>query len=334
MKSTRALIFGVLAGLVGLAFVIIAIFAMLNTPRRRLRIGFVPFTGSLPLLVADHEKFFEKHGLDVELVVYQKPAEMLADVGTKIDEPGPTSLVDVVAAHERDPDEFQLLWAALESGDGTTSAILVPPSSTLTDLAELRESNLMVGLYDSTSARSSLRAILERKGLRPDVDVRLLADHISTHTQLLSGGHVAVLYTVEPYSTYLIQTNQAKLLIGNPRARLLADPFLVGVIAISRTHRQKDPDTVRKFTAALADAFQLMSSKPTAATSAMLDKKYRLPYNPAMLQMSSQYRWVAPNEGLAAAADRNVQLWARLGTVKTSVSTDSWWVDPQTVIAK
>lgn len=292
----------------------------------QVRVGYIIFTGSLPVLVAKERGLFTKHGLDVRLTRYQQDGPMLSDLGVGIDIPGPASLVSVANAEQLKPGSFKLLWSASETGEGNVSAILVPNDSQLKSIEDLRGKT--IGSYNSASARVSLNAILEKNGLNPDADVKIITEQLNTHMDLLTSKQVDALYTVEPYSTMLVHNRQARLLVGNPRARYLSDPFVVGVIAIPQEYWQSHPDEMRRFVAAIGEAIDLIRNEPTSTKEILASPEYGLGVPFDVAHEASNYRWETPSDSLKAAADENIKLFAKFGLVRSAQSAKEMWLAP------
>lgn len=329
IKRVRVIVGSVLVVLLILS-VSFVVWRSYKTRTSSVRIGYIAFTGSLPVLVAKDRGLFAKHGLDVQLTKYPNDGAMLGDLPGGIDIPGPASLVSVANAEQLRPDSFKLLWSASETGDGNVSAILVPIDSPLKSITDLRGKS--IGGYNSASAKVSLNAILEANGIKPDTDVKITLEPISTHLDLLISKQVDALYTVEPYSTMLIHKGQARLLVGNPRARYLADPFVVGVIAIPRDYWRNHPDETRRFVAAIAEAISLIQKDPTNTKQILASSEYGIGVSPEIAGGASNYVWETPSDSLKKAADENIRLFAKYGLVRSSQSAQGMWMPPSDII--
>ncbi|NMO95175.1 ABC transporter substrate-binding protein [Paenibacillus lemnae] len=222
-------------------------------------------TGYLPLYVAQREGYFEKRGLDVEVIQAAGGAHVTAVVsGDAWGVIGGTESNALANKNNSDPiisvvNVVNRANVYLMAKSGTA-----PVSHSPEDLkAFLQDKKLNAGRHGGTPNLLT-RYLLIELGLDPEKDVQLLepADG-STVVTMVQQGAADIANGAEPQ----ISDGMAKKVWDEPFYKFhdLGD-FAYSVVSVKKSTIEKDPETVQKFTDAMIEALEAVQSDKELAT--------------------------------------------------------------------
>ncbi|MBI4490722.1 MAG: NrtA/SsuA/CpmA family ABC transporter substrate-binding protein [Deltaproteobacteria bacterium] len=233
-------------------------FALTDAGAERLNFSFSSLVGSQsPLWVAKEVGFFKKHGIDAQVVyivggrvVVQ--AMLAGELQMGIAGPGAVIRANLAGA--------DFVYVAVSSN--MADFVLVTPRR-ITDIQQLRGKRIGIGQFGGGPDYTT-RIVLEKHGLIPDKDVRIV--------QMLTGqpGRLAALQS-EAIEGIVISpplTLQAKQLGFNllvDYSEVIANFFTSGFIA-TRRYVQQNPQTVENAVKALLDAVRYIFANEEGAT--------------------------------------------------------------------
>lgn len=226
-----------------------------------LRVGIVPVTPWLPVMVAEAEGIFDAHGLNVEITkVQQSPS---AAIGQQF-EIGQATGSDFVQAVNGGLDQVLISNIAYE-GD-TTSALMVPADSDISSLEDFEGARVGVATRSSVMAQS-LIYLLHEAGVDTST-VTLQEMPFPTMSDQLAAGQVDAIAPVEPFASQAEAAGAVRLLNPTKEAGLDASgggdvPVLFA--ASSREWAESHPEEVEAWRASLAEAIEFIEANEDEA---------------------------------------------------------------------
>jgi ABC-type nitrate/sulfonate/bicarbonate transport system substrate-binding protein len=125
----------------------------------KVRLSYMPFASDLAIFVALEKGYFQREGVDVELVKFQSATENLnALLAKRTDMTGMVGISTLLLAFEKAPDQFRAFLGTAETETHWGSALLVPPDSPIRSISDLK--GKVVGTYEGTTQLMNLRSIL------------------------------------------------------------------------------------------------------------------------------------------------------------------------------
>jgi NitT/TauT family transport system substrate-binding protein len=229
----------------------------------KIRFGVLPVLQALPLFVAQEKGIFAKHGVDVELVLFNAASEKnIALASGSIDGYfGDLLTVIVLKANGRDVTTVATNYDTRK--DKRMFAVLGKPGGKYKSAADLAEVPVAVSSNSVIDYVTSL--LLTAKGVPEDKVATIEAKNIGLRMQMLLSGQVEAATLPEPLAT-------AALAKG---AVLLADDAGIGesqtVLVFSGAFMKKHAKDVKAFLAAQDEANKLISSDPDSVRGVMVE---------------------------------------------------------------
>lgn len=231
--------------------------------RDKVRLSWLPIMQTTALYVAVQDRLFERAGLDVELVQFQNPNQIIdslvanqADAGA----PGAAAGITMIA-EARYPGTFKVF--GLQGGgikvNRINDGLIVKNGSPIKTFQDLRGKSLghLPGIQWRTISRHMLRA----NGLDPDKDVRLQELAVGLQVQAVVAGNVDATLSLEPVGSVAVASGDATRAMVNPCASVIADPFYSGVSVLTSKFIKERPKVARRLVAALDDATRIANAE-------------------------------------------------------------------------
>lgn len=231
--------------------------------REKVKLSWLPIMQTTALYVAIQDKLFERAGLDVEVVQFQNPNQIIdslvanqADAGA----PGAAAGITMIA-EARYPGTFKVF--GLQGGgikvDRINDALIVKNGSPIKSFKDLRGKSMghLPGIQWRTISRHMLRA----NGLDPDKDVRLQELAVGLHVQAVVAGNVDATLSLEPVGSVAVATGEATRAMVNPCASVIADPFYSGVSVLTTKFLKERPKAARQLVNVLDNATRIANTE-------------------------------------------------------------------------
>lgn len=236
------------------------------TETAKVRIGNLPIIHGLPLYVALEKGYFKDAGLDVELVKFEAPNQIIdALLQDQIDfGDGSTALGITGIANYKNPNKI-LVWAVSgETGDNAGENLIVPIDSSITSTTSIKElKGKRLGINAGTIQwRTITREILTQNGLDMDKDVTIVELAPSVQVQAIASHQVDALLALEPQPTIAVAKGVAKLWIKAPAKQMIADPFYAGAGVVTTKFAEENPETAKKVIAIFERTIQEINQNP------------------------------------------------------------------------
>jgi len=232
----------------------------------KVKIGYLPVIHNLPLFLAASQNYFKDAGLDVELVKFESPNQIIdALINGSIDICGPSGALGITGiADFKNPGKMKIYAVSGEMTDNSSENIIVPKDSSLKSIADLKGKKLGI-LAGTIQWRTIARELLSQNGLDMDKDLTIVELALPLQVQALSSEQIDALLALEPISTTAVEKSGAKILVKSPVKQYIADPAWLGAGVINVEFSQNHPQTAQKALAVLDRAIDEVNQNPEAS---------------------------------------------------------------------
>ncbi|MEX1168319.1 MAG: ABC transporter substrate-binding protein [Hydrogenophaga sp.] len=229
----------------------------------KVKLSWLPIMQTTALYVAVQDRMFERAGLDVELVQFQNPNQIIDSlVANQADAGAPGAAAGItMLAEARYPGSFKVF--GLQGGglkvNRVNDALIVKKGSTIKSFKDLGGKSLghLPGIQWRTISRHMIRA----NGLDPDKDVRLQEMAVGLQVQSVVAGSVDATLSLEPVGSIALASGEATLAMVNPCAQVIADPFYSGVSVLTTKFLKERPQVARKLVQVLDQATRVANTE-------------------------------------------------------------------------
>lgn len=281
--------------------------AQAQTPaRHQLRVAAVAIDLSGAAMYAFAQGFFRKRGLDVQLVFMQNgPATASAVVGGSLDI-GEAPVIAIANARDKGIPFEMIAPGAIYSSKHPTGSLLVLQSSPMHAPKDIIGKTIGVTSVKGVSEMAT-RAWLDKNGLPTDA-VKFLEIPYPDMIPALTSARVDGVVAEEPTQSYLLANGARVFATVNDG---IGDQWLGGGWFCLADYADKNPDIVRRFADAIAEAGDWANKNP-AASAKILETytKRALPPN----QMRAFY----PDRVSPALVQPLIDVSAKYGLLKAS----------------
>jgi NitT/TauT family transport system substrate-binding protein len=263
-----------------------------SAQREKLTIGVLPIIEVIPLYVAQQEGFFEKHGLDVEVVLTKGAQERDALMQAGELDAMWTDPVAVGLFNRETPQVVVVAKGYYASSDLVMFQILGAPESGLTSAADLV--GVPIGLSQNTVAQYITERLLTTEGLAPEEIEVVEISAIPVRFEQLMEGQVQAAAIPDPLGRGAIANGAVPLVKDTAHPQ-----YSQGVIAFRKNVVDDDPELVKRFLLAWDESVDALRSNPDAYRDMLIEKgrvpesiqsTYAVPLFP-LRDITSQEEW-------------------------------------------
>ena len=167
----------------------------------KIKIANLPIVQGLPLYLAIEKGYFKEAGLDVEMVKFEAPNQIVdAVLNGQVDFTSPSGAIGILGiANFKNPGKLKIYAAAGGDDNIQNDAILVKSDSTIQNIQELKGKKL--GILPGIQWRTIAQHILKQNNLTADTDVILVELAAGLQAPALASGEIDALLGVEPTPT-------------------------------------------------------------------------------------------------------------------------------------
>lgn len=231
--------------------------------REKVKLSWLPIMQTTPMYVALQDRLFERAGLDVEVIQFQNPNQIIDSlVANQADAGAPGAAAGItMLAESRYPGTFKVF--GLQGGgikvNRINDALIVKNGSTIKSFQDLRGKSLghLPGIQWRTISRHMVRA----SGLDPDKDVRLQEMAVGLHVPSVVAGSVDATLSLEPVGSIAQASGEASRVMINPCSSVISDPFYSGVSVLTTRFLKERPQVARKLVETLDQATRVANSE-------------------------------------------------------------------------
>lgn len=232
----------------------------------KVRIANLPVVQGLPAYLAMEKGYFKEVGLDVELVKFEAPNQIIdALLQGQVDLTSPSGAMGITGiADFKNPGKLKIYAAG--GGDSViqNDAILVKNGSPIKTWPDLRGKKLGI-VAGSIQWRTIARDILVKNNLVADQDVMLVELALGLQVQALATGQIDALLGIEPIPTIVKVKGIGNEIVDHLTTKYIADPFYAGAGIVRVDFAKQNPKTTQKVLAVLGRAITEINQNPEAA---------------------------------------------------------------------
>lgn len=213
----------------------------------KVKIADLPVVHGLPVYLAIEKGYFKEAGIEVELIKYEAPNQIIDAIMTgQVDFTSPSGALGITGiADFKNPGKLKVYAVSGGSNGNSGVNFIVPVSSTLSSLSDLRGKKLGI-LAGSIQWRTITREILENNNLDMDKDLTIVELAPSVQIEALASNQIDALLAIEPVPTTAISKGIAKIWIADPTLKYIADPSWLGAGIVNSQFADKNPETTAK----------------------------------------------------------------------------------------
>lgn len=229
----------------------------------KVKIANLPVVHGLPLYVAIEKGYFKDAGLEIEVVKFEAPNQIIDAIMTgQVDLTSPSGALGITGiANFKNPGKLKVYAVSGGTSGNSGANFIVPVNSTLSSLSDLRGKKLGI-LAGTIQWRTITREILEKNGLDMDKDLTIVELAPSVQVQALASGQVDALLALEPVPTTAVNTTAAKMWITDPTVKYIADPSWLGAGIVNVQFAEKNPNTTAKVIDIIGKAINEIEKNP------------------------------------------------------------------------
>jgi NitT/TauT family transport system substrate-binding protein len=230
--------------------------------QQKLRIGVLPISESLPVVVADKQGFFQAEGLTVELIKFDSGAVAVPVLQSGRLDIVFSNTVATLQAIEQGLDATVLMPGAVvrpEPPDSTTG--LIVRKGEIKSPKELEGKRIAVNVINSSAWLHAVAA-LEKRGV-DHTKVRFVEVPFPQMNDTLLGGQVDAIGQTEPFRTPLIETGKVEI-VSWTYVETAPNTLITEYIALT-PWVEKNRDTAARFVRAVRKAVDLIATNETYA---------------------------------------------------------------------
>jgi len=218
-----------------------------NKEITKIRIGNLPIVQGLPLYYAVEKGYFKEAGIDVEIVAFQSPNQIIdALMQGNLDFGSPSTALGIIGiANYKNPGKLKIYSVSGGDLDNPNEILFVSSESNITSIKELKGKKLGI-LGGSIQWRTIARYILAENGLEMDKDVIIVELAPGLQVEALASKQIDALLALEPIITIVKEKGIGKELIRAPVERTISNPFYGGAGAVSTEFAKENPKTTAK----------------------------------------------------------------------------------------
>ncbi len=266
-KTTKLLLGGVIViiAIIGVVFLTSQKPVKQTSEVTTVRIANLPIVQGLPLYLALGRGYFKAAGLNVKMIKFQSPNQIVdALLSGQVDFVSPSGAMGILGiANLKNPGKLEIYAAAGGNDVIQNDAILVKNGSNISNLQELKGKKL--GILPGIQWRTIAQDILAKNNLVAGKDVALVELAPGLQAPALASGEIDALLGVEPIPTIIKVKGIGKEIVSKVTAKYVANPFYGGGGAVRTEFAKQNPKTTKKVLAILALAISEINKNPNAA---------------------------------------------------------------------
>lgn len=230
----------------------------------KVTIANLPIVQGLPLYLAIEKGYFKQAGLDVEMVRFEAPNQIVdAILNGQVDFTSPSGAMGILGiADFKNPGKIKIYAAAGGDDIIQNDAILVKKDSAIKNIQELKGKKL--GILPGIQWRTIAQHILQQNNLAAD-DVTLVELAVGLQAPALVSGEIDALLGVEPTPTIIKAKGIGTELVSMATTKYVANPFYGGAGAIRTEFASQNPNTTKKVLEVFQRAIKEINGNPDAA---------------------------------------------------------------------
>ncbi len=234
-----------------------------SSSMQTVKVGYIPVTQALPIFVALQQGLYEKHGIHVQTVRFDAPNQLMDALASGQVSYSAYSAATGIAAIVQDKQPGTILYAGFACNDKnvhTNNALLVRADSKIASLKDLEGKK--IGRLPGIQWKTLTTALLARNGVNAS-KVEQVELAVPLQAQALQTGAVDALLSLEPVPTIAVSKGIAKVLILEPMANLVLEPFCPGASVLNAKFAREHPELAKAVVDASDEAAAIIERDPS-----------------------------------------------------------------------
>ncbi len=232
----------------------------------KVRIGNLPVVHGLPLYIALEKNYFKEVGIEVELIQFDSPNEIIdALIRDKLDFGSPSIALGIAGiASQKYPDKLRIYAFAGGTKETPNENLIIHKESNITSVRELKGKRLGI-LSGTIQWKTIAKHFLAKYGLKIDIDVKIIELSPSKQVPALESKQIDALLCLEPISTLALEKGIGKILFKGPAEHTIADPFYPGIGVLNTKFARENPLQTDHVLDAFEKAIEFIKKNPKEA---------------------------------------------------------------------
>lgn len=237
---------------------------------RKVNLLYPKIVASLPHFVAQRQKIYAKHHLDVRANPIQSSPDMIDAVRLgKVDFLPAVSLVDAInASLDQDVPPLTIISHSRMKKDVPFDSLLATAGSQLQSLKELE--GRTIGVFPGGTSEASIKWFLSKFGINVK-KIRFMAVPPREQIDMLLAGKIDAVHAYEPERTLGILQYKCRPLSPSVYAAI-SEPASIGCTALASRVLREDPERARAIIAAWDEAIDFIRQHENEARDILADE--------------------------------------------------------------
>jgi len=275
------LVVGLVIVLLALAYAVVA--SRPTTTAVPVRIAHLKLSSALAFYVAIDKGFFEKRGLQVEMIPVESSTQGIeAVIAGRADASTPVSVPSSLAAWQTEPGIFRVIGLVEFTEAELRDCILVKKDSPITSFEQL--AGKKVGGLPSAQLAMVIQVIAEQHGM-PANSVQYVGLAQSLQLEALQAGTIDALHGVAAICTSGLQLGIGRIILSNPQLQVI-NPMPSLFAIVSSAFDKAQPRAAKALEDALSEAVEFIKKDPGEC------KRILSQYAGGTYEMTDVYTWL------------------------------------------
>ena len=230
-----------------------------------IKIANLPIVQGLPIYLAIEKGYFSEAGINVEIIKFQSPNQIVDALLTgQVDLVSPSGAMGIIGiANAKNPGKLKIYAAAGGDTIIQNDSILIKNNSSIKDLSDLKGKK--IGTLPGIQWRTITKHILSKNNLVDGVDVTIVELAPGSQAPALASGEIDALLGVEPIPTIIKLKKIGKELVDKTTTEYVSNPFYGGAGAITTSFATKNPKTTKKILSIIKRSINEITNNPDEA---------------------------------------------------------------------
>ncbi len=228
----------------------------------KIKISYLPAVQSLLLFNAVENHYFEEAGLNVEIVRFDNPGQIVDSlIAGSTDVAANTGTGIVGIAETKASGNIKIFGFVCGDLEHLNDELLTRKDDiSIKTIADLKGKSL--GIIPGIQFKTVAKHILAQNGLEAEKDVKIIELAIPLQLQALQSGQVDAVLTLEPVGTIGMEKGISRVFIANPMVKYIADPWCGGAFSISTKVLREHPIEAKKIISILERSVDEINASP------------------------------------------------------------------------
>ena len=231
-----------------------------------IRVALLPVLDVLPMVVAQEEGLYEKHGLIVEIIPVSSAPERDQLIASGQTDAIMNELTSVMFLNQEKIQVQAVRYARTATADQALFSIMAGKDSGITDVMGLKDQP--IGISQGTVIEYLTDRLLTAEGLTSADINYVTVPKIPDRMSLLSSGELKAATLPEPFVTLSKQEGAFTVLDDTAHPE-----YSFSIITFTKSFIDSNPDAVKAFLSAVEEAVEMINKDPQQYANVMVEQK-------------------------------------------------------------